>query len=322
MKSCFLLLLKVKMSTRSKYFQVFPLILILFCSIDVIAQCNNISPVTDSINRSRLNGLVICGSVVYAGSMTGLYHLWYKNYPQSSFHFINDNTEWLQADKTGHALSSYHIGLAGYESLKWAGVNEKRSTWVGGGMGFVYLTVIEILDGFSAGWGASGGDLLANGLGSALFIGQQLGWKEQRIKMKWSFHMTKYAKYNPELLGNNFPQRMLKDYNGQTVWLSGNIHSFLHYKKTRFPKWLNLAVGYGAENMTGATSNPTDLNGVPLPHFERYRQFYLAPDIDLSKIKTHNKTLSFALKLLGFIKFPLPTIEINKKGMKFHPVYF
>lgn len=322
MKSCFLILLKVMMNNRSKYSLVFSFILMLFCSVDVIAQNNIIPPATDTINRSRLNGLIMGGSAGYAGSMFGLYQLWYKDYPQSGFHFINDNAEWLQADKTGHALASYYIGLAGYESLKWAGVDEKKSIWFGGGIGFVYLTVVETLDGFSAEWGASGGDLLANGLGSALFISQQLGWKEQRIKLKWSFHMTEYAKYNSRLMGNNFPQRMLKDYNGQTVWLSGNIHSFMQNKETRFPKWLNIAVGYGAEGMTGATSNPADFNGVPLPHFRRYRQFYLAPDVDLTKIKTRNNTLNFALKLLGFIKFPLPAIEINKKGMKFHPVYF
>ncbi len=307
---------------KSSFLPVFLLILVFVCSLKVPAQTDSTSAGADTIKRARLNGLIISGSAVYAGSMIGLYQLWYKDYPQSSFHFINDNKEWLQADKTGHTLASYYIGLAGYESLKWAGVDEKKSIWFGGGIGFVYLTVIETLDGFSAEWGASGGDLLANGLGSGLFIGQQLGWKEQRIKMKWSLHMTKYAKYNPELLGSNFPQRMLKDYNGQAVWLSGNIHSFLHNKETRFPKWLNIAVGYGAEGMTGATSNPADLNGISLPHFKRYRQFYLAPDIDLTKIKTRHNSLNFALKLLGFIKFPLPTIEINKKGMKFHPVYF
>lgn len=224
-------------------------------------------------------------------------------------------------DKFGHAFSSYYIGLVGYESLLWAGVNETKATWWGGSAGFLYLTVVEILDGFSAQWGASGGDLIANGLGSALFISQQLTWKKQKIKMSWSFHLTDYAQYNPRLLGSSVPERMLKDYNGQTVWLSANIHSFLH-QESKFPKWLNVAVGYGSEGMTGAVANPAYLKGVPLPHFDRYRQFYIAPDIDLSKINTRNSNLNFALKLLGFIKFPLPAIEINKNGMKFHPIYF
>ena len=29
----------------------------------------------------------------YSGAMIGLYHAWYKNYPQSNFHTFNDNKE-------------------------------------------------------------------------------------------------------------------------------------------------------------------------------------------------------------------------------------
>ena len=318
---CFRLLLKGKMHTKRLHFSCIVFISILLISPAATGQSDSINVKSEAVNKSRLNGLIIGGSALYAGSMTGLYFLWYKDYPQSNFHFYNDNDEWLLTDKSGHAFSSYYIGVAGYESLRWAGLDETKAVWFGGGLGFVFLTVVEVLDGFSAEWGASGGDLIANGLGSALFISQQLVWKEQKIKMKWSFHMSKYAQYNPKLLGSSFPERMLKDYNGQTVWLSANIHSFLH-QDSRFPKWLNIAAGYGAEGMTGAVSNPSYINGVPLPHFDRYSQFYIAPDIDLSKINTRNKSLNLVLDVLGFFKFPLPAIEINKNGMKFHPAYF
>lgn len=289
--------------------------------LPVKGQNDSIRFKTDEVNKSRLNGIIIGGSALYAGSMVGLYSLWYKDYPQSNFHFYNDNDEFLLTDKTGHAFSSYYLGVAGYESLRWAGLDEKRAIWFGGSLGFTYLSVIEFMDGFSKKWGASGGDLIANGVGSALFISQQLTWGQQKIMMKWSFHLTEYAQYNPRHLGSNFPERMLKDYNGQTVWLSANIHSFLQHER-KFPKWLNIAVGYGGEGMTGAKSNPPRIKGVPLPHFDRYKQFYIAPDIDLSRIKTRNNNVNFALKLLGFFKFPLPTLEINEKGMKFHPAYF
>lgn len=301
----------------------FPALLLLVFSFHVKVNAQDVNLSNDSavLNRGRLHGLLIGGGVAYAGSMTGLYHLWYKNYPQSSFHFINDNKEWLFMDKFGHATSTYYIGLIGYESLKWAGVDEQKSAIYGGSIGFFYLTVIEILDGFSKEWGASGGDLIANSAGTALFISQQLVWKEQRIKLKWSFHPTKYAQYNPEQLGSNFATRMLKDYNGQTMWLSANVSSFMP-EKSRFPKWLNMAVGYGAEGMTGAIANPSVVDGNFVPGFDRYRQFYFAPDIDLGKIETRYPTLNFMLKLVGFIKVPLPALEINKNGVKFHPVYF
>jgi len=273
------------------------------------------------INRKRMTGLIAGGVLLYGGSMTGLYHLWYKDYARDTFHFINDNNEWLQMDKAGHSFTAWYVGYLGYEAMRWAGAGNTEAACYGGSLGFAYLTVIEILDGFSAGWGASGGDLIANGLGSAAFIGQQLVWKEQRLLLKWSFHPTEYAQYRPALLGNTIAERAIKDYNGQTVWVSANIHSFLE-KESGFPAWLNVAFGYGADGMTGARSNPDFYGGNALPHFERRRQFYLAPDIDLTRIKTSSPFLKKVLKTAGFLKVPLPALEFSKKGVKFHPLYF
>jgi len=275
----------------------------------------------DTLNRKRLTLVTVTGASLYAGSIIGLYSLWYKDYPQSSFHFFNDSQEWLQMDKFAHVTASYYIGLVGYNALRWSGVPEKKAIWYGGVSGFVYLASVEVMDGFSEEWGASPMDLVANTLGTSLFISQQLAWHEQKFVMKYSFHTTTYAQYNPDKLGSTFLQQMVKDYNGQTYWLSANISS-LGLQQTRFPKWLNIAAGYGAEGMTGGFSNPSEVNGVPIPYSERYRQFYIAPDIDLSRIPVKSKTLKLILNTIGFIKIPMPTVEFNKNGVKFHPLYF
>lgn len=276
----------------------------------------------NTLNKKRLKKVVISESVLYVGSMTGLYFLWYHDYPQSNFHFINDNAEWLQMDKIGHATSAYQVGLIGYDLLRYAGVNRNKSICYGGTLGFLFLTTVEAFDGFSAGWGASWGDLIANAFGTTLFIGQQLLWNEQRIALKMSYHNTKYSDYRPDLLGKNTIQSLLKDYNGETFWLSINIGSFLK-KESKFPKWLNFAVGYGAEGMTGGTSNVLEHNGNLIPFFERERQFYLSPDIDLSRIPVKNQTLKTVLKVLNFIKLPMPTLEFNSKSKSnFYWIYF
>jgi hypothetical protein len=299
------------------------LLLLLVCTENyTIAQpVGNPGFQSDTLNRKRLTLVTVTGVTLYTGSMVALYSLWYKDYPQSSFHIFNDNNEWLQMDKCGHTTTSYYIGRIGYSSLRWAGVPEKKATWYGGLTGLVYLSTVEIMDGFSEQWGFSPGDMAANTIGTALFIGQQLGWHEQKFVLKYSFHYSPYAKYNPDQLGSTFPQRMLKDYNGQTYWISANISSF-GLQHTRFPKWINLAMGYGAEGMTGATNNPSEIDGVTVPYSERYRQFYISPDIDLSRIRVKSKTLRLILDVIGFIKIPMPAIEFNKTGVKFHPLYF
>lgn len=276
----------------------------------------------NKVHKARLTGVSVTAGVLYVGSMVGLYNLWYKDYPQSGFHFFNDNDEWLYMDKMGHITSSYWIGRIGYESLRWARLSEKKAIWYGGTWGMIYLTTVEIMDGLSAEWGASPGDMLANTLGTALFIGQQLGWKEQRFTIKFSYSPSEFAQYRPDLLGSTPVQRALKDYNGQTFWLSANIHSFLP-GSSRFPRWLNVSFGYGATGMTGASSNSTEYDGEAIPYFDRYSQYYLSLDIDLTKIKTKNETIRLLLNTIGWIKIPFPTLEFNKYDkVKFYWLYF
>lgn len=295
---------------------------VLFIAFGLNSNSQSVITDSSSLNKARLRAVIISETAIFAGSLTGLYALWYKNYPMNSFHFFNDNGEWNQMDKISHAGASYYIGKVGYEALKWSGVKEKKAIWYGGLYGSAFLLTIEILDGFSAEWGFSTGDFVANSLGSAMFISQQLAWHEQRVVFKFSSHPTDYAQYRPDLFGSNFPQRIMKDYNGWTYWLSGNISSFLP-KSSGFPKWLNIAVGLGADGMTGTFDNAKTYNGKQLPDFKRSRQFYLSLDIDLTRIPTKSKTLDKLFDVIGFIKIPFPALEYNTNdGFRGHILYF
>ena len=271
----------------------------------------------------------VTGGVIYTGALIGLNELWYKNYPRSRFHFFNDNAEWLQVDKVGHVFTPYFEGLWTYRSLRWAGVNKKKAAWYGGISGFAFQSVIEVLDGFSAQWGASSGDLLANAVGSGLFTSQQLLWQEQRFQLKFSFHTVKYEddvkNRASDLYGSGLHERLLKDYNGQSYWLSGNIYSFLK-KESKFPKWLNLAVGYSAEGLLGGHDNIwRNESGQVIDRSDitRYRQFFISPDVDLTKIETKSRVIRSLLFIFNAIKVPAPALEYNSLGrMKFHFVYF
>lgn len=293
-------------------------LLVGFSTVKVDAQ---ILP-PDSVYRPNRLALVVgIESSLYVGSFAWLYSNWYKDYHYGGFHTFNDNKEWLQVDKVGHATTSYFVGKVGYDMLRWSGINESNSIIYGGGLGFLYQTTVEVFDGFSNGWGFSWGDMAANALGTSLFIGQQVFWQEQRFSLKFSFHYTDYAHYRPNMLGNTYLERMLKDYNGQTYWLSTNISSFLP-DGNRFPKWLNVAVGYGAEGMLGGFGNPSEVDGVVLPEFDRYRQYYLSLDLDLTRIPVKNQFLKTLFNTISFIKFPFPALEFSRDGVGFYPLYF
>jgi hypothetical protein len=267
-------------------------------------------------NPKRLAFVISSEAALYGGSLIGLNELWYKDYPRSSFHFFDDSHEWMQMDKIGHATTSYYVGRIGMGFLNWTGVSRKKAIWFGGMLGSVYQTTIEVLDGYSSEWGFSLADFGANTAGSLLCIGQQLAWDDQRIVLKYSFVQSEYAKYRPEILGSSLQENILKDYNGQTYWLSVNPYSFMS-TESKFPKWLNIAVGYGANGMTGGDYNPVYRNehGQHI-YFERYRQFYLSLDVDLTRIKTRSKFLKTVFYSVGFIKIPAPSLEFTKYGVK------
>ena len=274
---------------------------------------------SDSLNKQRKNSVYISEAVLASGALIALNQLWYADYPKSNFHFINDNSDWMQMDKVGHLYSSYHIGLFGAEALNWSGNSKKNQVIYGASLGFVFLTTVEVMDGFSAEWGASMGDVIANASGTALYVSQELIWKEQRITPKFSFHTTQYPNFRPDLLGKTKQEQILKDYNGQTYWFSVNLYSFS--KKSQIPKWLNLAFGYGAEGMIGKNDPENNLILATKP--EKYRQFYLSLDLDLTKINTKSHFLKTIFSVLNTVKIPAPTIEYSPHSrFKFHAIYF
>jgi hypothetical protein len=260
------------------------------------------------------------------GSLAYLNQAWYAQYNTGKFHFFNDNKEWLQMDKVGHGYSTYQTARLMMPAFKWAGFNRKQQLLIGGNIGLVYLTAVEVFDGYSEGWGFSWGDMGANVLGTGLAIGQQAIWDEQRLQLKFSFGKSGLAQYNPELLGESFSTQILKDYNGQTYWASVNISSFLtqSQKLSGFPKWLNVAVGYGAYGMLGGHYNDfvvQNENGYVLK-FERERRFYFSLDVDLTRIKTKSKFLKSVFSVFNCVKIPAPTLQFSKSGSRGYLLYF
>ena len=171
--------------------------------------------------------------------------------------------------------------------------------------------------------------MAANVAGSGLLIGQELQWDEQRIRLKFSAHKKKYAtpdleKRADKLFGSRFSESFLKDYNAQTYWLSTNLKAFA--PTSNLPPWLNIAVGYGAENMFGGEENiARDEQGnitFDRRDIKRYRQWYLAPDIDFSRIPTKSKLLKLTFGVLNAFKFPAPSLEFSNGKMRVNAVHF
>jgi VanZ family protein len=253
----------------------------------------------------------------YAAMLISLNKAWYQEQERTAFHFFNDNSQWKQVDKAGHFWGAFHESRAGIDMLRWAGVTEKKAILYGGLLGVVLQTPIEIFDGFQPDYGASVGDMAANAAGAAAVVAQELAWQEIRIMPKFSFHTTRYADMRPNVLGSNPYEQILKDYNGQTYWLSADIGSFLK-EESNYPRWLSLAIGYGVGEIIYNHEPSNKAAGL-----QSHRQYYLSPDLNLMHFKGRSKALNTALYILSIIKVPAPALEYNRKdGLKLHPLYF
>ncbi|WP_296618927.1 DUF2279 domain-containing protein [Marivirga sp.] len=294
----------------------------LFSVLLVFFVFNNVFGQTDSteFNKRRLGISLGLTATAYTAGILYLSEVWYKDHDRVPMHFYNDNAGWKQMDKVAHAYIAYHQSRAGYEMLKWSGVNENTAIFLGGSLGFIFQLPIEIFDGLYEGYGFSMGDVYFNTAGSLLFMVQQKYAKEQLIKFKFSYSPSPYSEINPRVLGENALESLFTDYNAQTYWLSINLNKII--PNQRIPDWLNLAVGYSGGGMLSEFENPSWIAGERVPEINRYRQFFLSPDIDFGKLKSKNRFLNGLLEALNLTKFPAPAVEYSTEyGWVFHFIH-
>lgn len=277
----------------------------------------------------------------WGGFSYALYNTWYRQFPQREFHFFNDLGEWNNMDKAGHIYTAYFQSNMWYTGSRWTGVGENKSILTGVLAGTAFQSTIEIMDAFSSGWGFSIADYSSNMMGVGAFYFQQKHWGEQRIHFKMSSFPKKYPDITlvsadgttsslltdrtDDLFGTNYFTSFLKDYNAQTIWASANVASFLS-KESKFPNYLNVAIGYGAENLYGGFENVWEVEGKSFStnssDLDRYHQFYLALDIDLTRIPAKNHFLRTILHFFNIFKMPSPALEFNSRGeLIFHLIH-
>ena len=246
------------------------------------------------------------------GSIYGLSKLWYSQEDQGSFHLFNDAKNWMQMDKLGHSLSCYHV-TRGLDALfSWTGLKKRKSLLLASGISLGYFTTIEILDGFSESWGFSLSDKGFNAIGVGLYVFQEHYFKSQVFKPKFSFHQTRFAEQRPEVLGKNFIESLLKDYNGQTYWLSFSPNLIGVQK---WPDWLMLSFGHSIRGRL--KGDATSYQGIT-----SHRELLLSLDVDLSKIKVKSKLLKGLFEALNTLKVPFPTLIYANGRLNARPLYF
>lgn len=290
----------------------------------------------DTLNIKRQKMVLFGTSAFYMGTSIFLYNAWYKNYDQEAFHLFDDNGEWQNMDKWGHVYSTYHQSWTMYDFMKWTGSSDRSAINTGLISGLLIQSTIEIMDGFSSKWGFSIADMAANVSGSGLFFLQQRYFGHQYVTVKFNSTFKTYPnspifskdaqrfssleQRTNDLFGDNALERLLKDYNAQQYWLCFDMDRLIG-GDNRWPKWLDIGIGYSGENMFGGFDNTwtEEESTYSLDNsYERYGQYYLGIDIDLQSLHFKSPILNTLKKCFRIIKIPAPAIGYSNGNLKFH----
>ncbi len=278
------------------------------CSVGLSAQHS-----TDSIQKKFPIVPVEIG--LLAASQVGLSFVWYDEF--GAFTFRDDLHQWRGMDKLGHAMSAFQVARSNRVLCELAGMEAGKAKRWSVLSTAIFYTGVEVLDGFSTTYGFSWSDFAANGLGIGL--ASLPSRYQQRFSLKFSYRPTDFPALRPEVLGKTALERAFKDYNGQTYWLS-----LWQRKRDRWFHFVGISVGYGATGMYGGSDNPAvNAAGLAIPPTFRARQLYLAIDFNWEGLAPHKPKLQKWLRLLDFIKVPLPGLMWQEaKGVSFLPLAY
>lgn len=232
-----------------------------------------------------------------AGAVFMEFQWWWRSdylYKEHDFKWESDGAFYNYSygvDKLGHMFTSYLFFHTTYDFLKWAGYDDHTAMWSAVAVPAAHALAIEIADGFSK-WAFSPTDLAFNSLGIAYGALQTDYPFLQDFNLKWSYYPSASG-------GRGDPDwGPASDYSGHIYWVSMNMHNLLpESMQPYWPRFLNLAVGMGAQNVSYGDTGP------------KKHKFAISLDWNLTEIPLSGDTWAVLKNLINKVHFPAPGLR-------------
>jgi hypothetical protein len=253
--------------------------------------------------------------VAYSLSSFYVEYQWWWRGNYRTFKYQNDgflNNYSLGVDKAGHFYTSYFYFNALYEFMEWGGFDEQTKLITSIAIPAFYAFSIELNDGFTY-FSFSGYDLTANMLGIGYGVLQRQVPILQNFKFKWSYYPSGETIVTAQ---NKFP--IASDYDGHIYWLSIDVNGVMPQgMKEYWPRFLNLAVGYGAKNVSHQKAVLEEIN----PNGPAARKFAVSLDYNLRSFDIEDDFLFTVRNIVDYFHFPAPGIRtIEHQPAQFKPL--
>jgi hypothetical protein len=240
---------------------------------------------------------------IVAGSLSAAWlgmHIYYSNTwwkdKAHYFKFAQDPYYARDVDKLSHIYTADLITVSSAKFYEWSGMNPALALAIGSATAIAYETYIEINDGYAPIWGFDWGDMAANFIGALYPIAQKYVKPLRSFNVKWSFV--------PQWLSNKFRKYpdLLDDYTSMKFWITVNPKDLLPKKIAKYyPSFLGFGLGINLQNASHTTGTTN-----------AYREYYLAFDIDVTRLPGNTDFLKKLKEVLNFYHLPTPGIKIYK----------
>lgn len=276
---------------------IFSFLLFLYCGTEIASAAEEAKRDSMFLGLHRKD-VATYGTIAWsAGAVFMEFQWWWRDdysYQQHQFRMKSDGYFYNSSygvDKLGHMYASYLIFGLTYDVMKWANIDDNTALWAAIAVPASHALAIEFADGFSK-YAFNFPDLYFNSAG-ILYGALQVKYPYLRnFNYKWSYFPSGSGGKNDSDWGP------ASDYSGHIYWIAIDVHNILpEPAKEYWPKYLNLAVGMGAKNVSFG-------EGVDKKH-----KFTIALDWNTDAILPNGDTWGIFKNLINKIHFPAPGIK-------------
>lgn len=267
-------------------------------SLVVLAQTSNAQEVDSSTTTSVAIASLVPAALVTSGIVLN-YEAFWKSADDVPFHISTDPPYSMHVDKFSHAYLSMAVSDGIRGAYRIAGLKPSTSSWLGAGLSVATGLMIELEDarhGNDPQYGFSPGDVAADIVGASLPLVRHYYPAFERVSMKLSIWPSD---------ARSAYKTIIDDYESQYYWVTYDPHEILGT-----PKWLNIAAGYGCENLEAVSWLPSRAGKQPAA------RLFIGPDINLAGIPIEGAFWKGFTSVMRYVRIPLPALEVSPR-MKF-----
>ena len=272
---------------------------VLFAAILIALATMCASPARAQERDSATVLSVAAASLIPASLLTGIIVLnqeaFWRYATEVPFHISNDPPYAMHIDKFSHLYISAAGSDGMREAYKLAGLSDGTAAWLASALSFAGGVAIELEDarhGDDPQYGFSPGDAAGDLIGVSLPVLRHYYPIFNRLD-------TKISIWPSEAYKSGAYKTIADDYESQYYWLSFDLHEV-----TPMPAWMNVAVGFGCENLMRVAYS------LPAPGGPPYTDVYFAPDINLKGIPIEGVFWRSIAAVLSYVRIPFPALQV------------